>query len=61
MECCPKCKSEIRIFGAQTTIVLYVDGTEQEDEGFEWDGDNEAECTSCGWHGTVDDAFDDER
>ena len=60
MECCPKCKSEIRIFGAQTTVVLYEDGTEQED-GFEWGGDNDVECTSCDWHGKVNDAFDDGR
>jgi hypothetical protein len=60
MERCPKCKSEIRIFAAQTTIVLYEDGTEQED-GFEWNGDNEVECTSCDWQGTIDNTFDDEE
>jgi len=42
---CPNCKSEIRIFRATTTILVYEDGCEQ-DDGFEWDDNNEAECTS---------------
>ena len=54
---CPKCKSEIRIFDARTTIVVYADGTEQ-DDGFEWDDVSNAECVSCVWKGTAGDAFD---
>jgi hypothetical protein len=55
---CPKCKSEIRIFDARTTILVYEEGCEQ-DEGFEWEGDNRAECVSCTWAGTADDAYDE--
>jgi hypothetical protein len=56
---CPKCKSEIRIFEACTTIVVFEDGTETEEEGFEWDDDNRAECVSCEWKGTAGEAFDE--
>ena len=55
---CPNCKSEIRIFRATTTILVYEDGCER-DDGFEWDDNNEAECTSCDWSGTVGDTKDD--
>lgn len=55
---CPKCKSEIRIFAARTTILVYDDGCEQ-DDGFEWDDDNLAECVSCTWTGTAGEAEDD--
>jgi len=56
---CPKCKSTIRIFEACTTILVYDDGTEAED-GFEWDDENEAECTDCSWKGTAGDAFQED-
>lgn len=36
---CPNCKSEIRIFGATTTVLVYEDGCEQ-DDGFEWEDNN---------------------
>lgn len=52
---CPRCKSEVRIFGVKTTVVVYDDGCEQ-DDGFEWDGDEKAECVSCTWNGTADEA-----
>jgi hypothetical protein len=37
---------------------VYEDGCEQ-DDGFEWEDNNEAECTSCDWSGTVGDTEDD--
>jgi hypothetical protein len=60
MWCCPKCKSEIRIFNARTTVLVYQDGCEQ-DDGFEWDGDSKAECVSCPWNGTADEAEADDE
>jgi uncharacterized protein (DUF983 family) len=41
---CPRCKSEIRIFEASTTVLVYEDGCEQ-DDGFEWDDDNKASAS----------------
>jgi hypothetical protein len=55
---CPRCKSEIRIFDATTTILVYEDGCEQ-DDGFEWEDENKAECVSCPWKGTAGDAYDE--
>jgi len=56
---CPKCKSKIRIFDARATILVYQDGCEQ-DDGFDWDGDNKAECVSCSWNGTADEAEEED-
>ncbi len=57
---CPRCKSSIRIFNASTTILVYPDGTEV-DDGFEWDNENEAQCTHCSWKGTAGDAFQEDE
>jgi hypothetical protein len=56
---CPVCRGNIRIFEAVASVILYEDGCEQ-DSGFEWDDDNEAECTSCNWRGTVASAVEEE-
>jgi len=37
---------------------VYEDGCEQ-DDGFEWEGTERAECTECNWKGTAND-IDDE-
>jgi hypothetical protein len=55
---CPRCKGAIRIFGARTTVLVYDDGCEQ-DDGFEWDETDRAECTECSWIGTADETEDD--
>jgi hypothetical protein len=55
---CPICKSVVRIVGARTTILVYDDGCEQ-DDGFEWDGTDKAECTECSWTGTAEEAEED--
>jgi hypothetical protein len=56
MWCCPRCKNVVRIFDAKTTVLVHDDGCEQ-DDGFEWDGTNRAECTE--WTGTAAEASDD--
>jgi hypothetical protein len=53
---CPRCGSSIRIFDARTTIVVHEDGTQQ-DAGFEWDDQAEAECVDCTWKGTAGAAY----
>jgi hypothetical protein len=55
---CPRCESEIRIFEAKTTILVYADGCEQ-DDGFEWSDESKAECAECDWEGTAGEAEDD--
>lgn len=57
---CPKCGSTIRIFNALATVLVYQDGTEV-DSGFEWNNENEAECSQCSWRGTVGDAFQEDE
>ncbi len=57
---CPRCKSTIRIFEACTTILVYDNGTEV-DDCFEWDDENEAECTQCSWKGTAGEAFQEDE
>jgi hypothetical protein len=49
---CPKCKDNVRIFGVQTIVIVYPDGTEI-DGDIEWDEENQAECVSCDWEGTA--------
>lgn len=52
---CPKCKGSIRIIGAFAAVIVFDDGVEQ-DSGFEWDDNAEAECTACTWKGIARDA-----
>ena len=54
---CPKCKANIRIFDARTTIAVHPDGTEVVGD-IEWDDGNLAECVSCSWKGTAGKAYD---
>lgn len=52
---CPRCGANIRILEARASVIVYSDGVEQ-DSGFEWDDDSEAECTTCPWKGTEGEA-----
>jgi hypothetical protein len=54
---CPRCKGNVRVFGARTTVIVYSNGTDV-DGDIEWDEGNEAECVSCDWSGTAGEAED---
>jgi hypothetical protein len=57
---CPRCKRDgIRIFEACITVIVFADGCETEEEGYEWDDDNPAECRRCSWKGIAGEAFDE--
>jgi hypothetical protein len=53
---CPRCRSRIRIYNANATVLVYEDGVEQE-SGFEWDSSAQAQCAACNWNGTAGEAF----
>jgi len=55
---CPRCKGYVRIFEVRTTVIVYADGTEI-DGDLEWDGENRAECVSCGWVGVAEETEED--
>ena len=55
---CPQCKQSIRIFDAAAIVVVHANGTEIEGD-IEWEGENKAECVSCDWEGTADQAYEE--
>jgi len=49
---CPICGASVRILEAFASVIIYEDGVEQ-DSGFEWENDADAECTACDWKGAA--------
>lgn len=61
---CPDCESGTDIvITCEQTHKVYIDEEgnvdfSEEQNGFEWDNENEAECTACSWSGTVGELHD---
>ena len=56
---CPKCKANIRIFGARVCVEVSPHGSDVVGD-VEWEDHDKAECTSCDWTGTAAGAYAEE-